>query len=590
MRKENKSSVFQTLGKLRPYVKEHRFDAYMTWIMVLLESVCEVLVAYFMQFLIDSVKAGDGDAIIRFAIIIASMAMVAALTGIMAGYYSASAAAGFGKNMREAMFVKIQDFSFENIDKFSTSSIVTRTTTDVTNVQNAFLMIIRAVIRAPFMMIFSLTMCFVTRWQLAWIYLIIVPFVFAALIVIASLAHPTFVKIFEKYDVLNEEVQENVDGMRVVKSFNLQKKENEKFRKISDFIYRNFVKAERLLAFNGPSLNLAVYGATIAIAIFGATTIVNSGGTEMSVGALSTMITYTMMIMMSLMMVSMVYVMIIIARNSAERIVELVDEKPAIVSPENPVTEIKDGSVEFKNVNFAYNADKYVLKNVNLSFKSGTTVGIIGSTGSSKTTLISLIARLYDVKEGEVKVGGVNVKEYDLTVLRDNVAVVLQKNTLFTGTIKENLMWGNENATEEELWHATDIAQASEFIRSFPDGMNTMIVEGGGNVSGGQKQRLCIARALLKNPKILILDDTTSACDTATDAMIRKQLAAVRPDITKFIISQRILSIKDCDEILVMNEGEVIGRGTDAELRKNCDVYQELVVSQMKGGDFDAAE
>jgi ATP-binding cassette subfamily B multidrug efflux pump len=541
--------------------------------------------------LIDDVKATNMNGIYLYSGVIAILAVIAVATGILAGVTSASASAGFGKNLREAMYIQIQKYSFHDIDKFSTSSIVTRTTTDVTNVQNAYLQSIRAVIRAPFMMIFALIMCFVLEPKLAWIFLVIIPFVLFGLFFLASKVHPTFVKVFETYDSLNQVVQENVDGIRVVKSFNREDEEKKKFHGISDFIYKNFVHAEKLMAWNGPLMNLAVYGAIIAIGYFGGEMIVNSGATELTVGGMSSLITFVMVIMMALMLVSMVFVMIIIARNSAERIVEIIDEQPDIASPENGVKKVVDGSVDFDHVFFAYNGDenKYVLKDIDLHFKPGETVGVLGSTGAGKTTLVSLIARLYDPTKGKVKVGGVDVKKYDLVPLRDSVAVVLQKNTLFTGTIKDNLLWGNAAATDEEIQKACDLAQVTPFLKDLPDGLATQLDEGGTNVSGGQKQRLCIARALLKNPKILILDDSTSACDTHTDALIRQGLSTERKDITKFVIAQRVLSVKDCDTILVMNEGEIVGQGTSDELMTSCPVYKELYQSQLGGGDFDAS-
>ena len=567
----------------------------LTWFMVLIETACEVFVAFFMQDLIDSVNeigaSGEMDAgpIYMYAGIIASFAVVAAITGILAGAFAAKASAGFGKNLRDSVFSHVQEFSFKNIDKFSTSSIITRTTTDVTNVQFAFLQVIRAVIRAPFLMVFALIMCFVTDWKIAWIFLIIIPIVLFALLFLAKFVHPTFVTVFDTYDKLNEEVQEDVDGIRVVKSYDRESYMKEKFGKVSDFIYRNFVHAEKIMAANNPILTLAVYGAITLISYFGAQQIVASNNTELSVGALSTLVTYVMMIMMSLMLISMVFTMIIIARNSAERISEVLMEKPDIVSPANALKEVPNGEVIFKHVDFSYvgDASKDVLHDINVTVPSGKMIGILGSTGSSKTTLVSLIARLFDPREGEVDVGGHNVKEYDLESLRDAVAVVLQKNTLFTGTIRSNLLWGNPNATEEELMRACDLAQVTPFLKEMPDGLDTRIEEGGANVSGGQKQRLCIARALLKNPKILILDDSTSACDTHTDSLIREALQKERKDVTKFIIAQRVLSIKDCDEIWVMNEGRIVNRGTSEELMKSSEVYKELYESQLGGGDFD---
>lgn len=585
---KTKKKTNLTLKTLLYYLHGYWKDTIFTWLFTGLECVAEVLVAFFMQYLINNINDSNLNGIYKYSIIIASLAIGAAIFGILAGYWASSASSGFAKNLRKTMFAHIQDYSFSNIDKFSSSSIVTRTTTDVTNVQNAFQQIIRAVIRAPLMMIFALIMCFITQWKLSWIFLIIIPFILVALLFIASKAHPIFVDIFNKYDGLNEEVQEDVDGIRVVKSFDRENYQDKKFSKVSVYIHDHFIKAEKLLAFNNPIMDLAIYGACFAIAYFGALMIIKSNGSQLTVGGLTTLVTYVMMIMMSLMMITMVYVSIIIARNSAERIVEIIVEKPSIVSPKNATKEIKDGSVDFNNVSLAYNSDKYVLSDINLHIKSGSSVGIIGSTGAGKTSLVSLIARLYDATKGEVLVASKNVKEYDLKALRDSVAVVLQKNTLFTGTIRDNLKWGNSDATDEQINQALDLAQANEFIQTMPEGLDTMLDEGGTNVSGGQKQRLCIARALLKNPKILILDDSTSACDTHTDALIRQGLSSTRKDITKIIIAQRVLSICDCDDIVVMNEGKIVAEGNNAALMETCPVYKELYQSQLGGGDFDA--
>lgn len=586
-----------TYKKLAKYIGPYWKDTVFTWLSVFIEVICEVSVVFMMQFLIDEVKAINGESaqlklIAVYSGGIALLAIIAAITGILAGYFAASASAGFGKNLRKAMYDRIQDYSFKNIDKFSTSSIVTRTTTDVTNVQNAFMMSIRMVIRAPLLMTFALIMCFVTQWRLAWIFLVIIPVILFLLLYISKKVHPTFVKIFDTYDALNETVEEDVDGIRIVKAFNREKVQSNKFRSVSDFIYKNFIYAEKLLSFNSPIMNTAVYGAMIGISYLGARLIISTNNTEhpFTVGGLSTLITYIMMIMMSLMMISMVYVQIIISKNSTERIVEIIEEVPDIQSPENAIKEVKDGSVDFDNVSFCYHEGKDVLSDIDLHIRSGSMVGIIGSTGSSKTTLVSLMARLYDASKGEVKVGGVDVKEYDLKTLRDKVAVVLQKNTLFTGTIRSNLLWGKEDATDEEIYKACELAQCNEFLSRFPKGLDTEIAQGGTNVSGGQKQRLCIARALLKDPKILILDDSTSACDTHTDSLIREGLQTTKKDVTKFIIAQRVLSIKDCDLILVMDKGRIIARGNNDELMQNCSVYRELYESQLGGGDFDAAE
>lgn len=580
--------------KLARYVKGFWKETVITWLSVFVECIAEVLVAFFMQFLINEVKNLETmpermTNIIWLSCLIAGMAVLAAITGIIAGIYAATAAAGFGKNLREAIFTHIQDYSFKNIDKFSTSSLVTRITTDVTNVQGAFQMIIRMVVRAPLIMVFALIMCFVTYWQAAIIFLAIIPIVFIALILIANKAHPVFVKVFESYDDLNEAVSQDVDGIRVVKSFNREALQKEKFGGVSGFIYRNFKKAEKRVALNGPILNFAIYGAIIAICVIISNAIIGDTTGTLDVGTLSTMITYVMMIMMSLMMISMVYVTLIIGKNSTVRILEALEEEPDIKNPENPIFAVENGEIEFKNVTFGYHKNKEVLLDINQKVESGKTIGILGSTGSSKTTLISLIARLFDTTEGEVLVGGHNVKEYDLKALRDSVAVVLQKNTLFSGTIRQNLLWGNENATDEEIMKACDIAQVTPFLKDMPDGLETRLDEGGTNVSGGQKQRLCIARALLKNPKILILDDSTSACDTHTDAMIREGLQKYRPDVTKFIIAQRVLSVRECDEIWVMNEGRILETGSNASLMDSSVVYKELFDSQNGGGDFDAA-
>ena len=580
--------------KLLRYIKGYWKDTILTWVCVLFESVCEGLVAYFMQFFINEVENLTGTAdnlntIFLYSGLIAGIALLAAGTGIVAGIFAASAAAGFGKNIREALFIHVQDYSFKNIDKFSTSSLVTRTTTDITNVQNAFQMIIRAVVRAPFLMLFALVMCFVTYWPAALVFLVFIPLAGFLLIFIANKAHPIFVKIFNAYDDLNQAVDEDVDGIRVVKSFNREDYQKKKFGKVSYWIYNNFKKAEMRVALNGPFMNIATYGTMIIISVIVSHAIVSTQETAIGIGALSTMLTYSMMILMALMLVSMVYIMIIIGRNSTERILEALEEVPDIADPENPIEAVPDGEVEFRNVSFAYSEGKDVLIDVNKKVKSGSTIGILGPTGSSKTTLVSLIARLFDTDKGEVLVGGHNVKEYKLESLRDSVAVVLQKNTLFTGTIRDNLKWGNENATDEQIMEACDIAQVTPFLKDMPNGLDTMIEQGGTNVSGGQKQRLCIARALLKSPKILILDDSTSACDTHTDKLIRDGLEKYHPDITKFIIAQRVLSVRDCNEIWVMNEGKVLETGTNDELMKTSAVYKDLFESQNGGGDFDAA-
>lgn len=598
-----KYSTSHTLKVLSKHIKGFWKDAILTWGCVILETALEILIAFFIQFLLEQVRINNINGIILWACIIAGMAVLAAVLGVLAGYWASSASAGFGRNLRQSMFEKVQDYSFKNIDKFSPSSIVTRTTTDVTNVQFSFMMTIRMVLRAPLMMLFALIMCFIMAPGLAWIFLIIIPLVLFVLLFIASKAHRRFVLIFNTYDDLNESVEEDVDGIRVVKSFDRKSYHVSHFNKVSDFIYKNYVANERLLSFNNPFMNFAIFTAMILISILGSKIItsnvevVNSlnglvaSPVNLTVESLSSLFTYVMMIFMALMMVSMVYVMITIARNSAERIVEILDEVPDIRNNDHPIMEVPNGNVDFNHVSFGYAAGKYVLNDVDLHFKEGETVGIIGPTGSSKTSLVSLMARLYDVNEGDVEIGGIDVRDYDIKTLRDAVSVVLQKNVLFTGTIRDNLKWGNENASDEEIWAACDLAQASEFLHTFPKGLDTPITEGGTNVSGGQKQRLCIARALLKNPKILILDDSTSACDTHTDSLIREGLAKTKPNVTKFIIAQRVLSIKDCDTILVLESGgKIVDKGNNDELMKRCSVYKELYESQLGGGDFDVHE
>lgn len=600
---ERKYSTSHTLKVLGKHIKGFWKDAILTWTCVILETALEILIAFFIQFLLEQVRANNINGIILWACIIAGMAVLAAGLGVLAGYWASSASAGFGRNLRQGMFEKVQDYSFKNIDKFSPSSIVTRTTTDVTNVQFSFMMTIRMVLRAPLMMLFALIMCFIMAPGLAWIFLIIIPLVLFVLLFIASKAHRRFVLIFNTYDDLNESVEEDVDGIRVVKSFDRKSYHVSHFNKVSDFIYKNYVANERLLSFNNPFMNFAIFTAMILISILGSKIITSNvevvnglnglatSPINLTVESLSSLFTYVMMIFMALMMVSMVYVMITIARNSAERIVEILDEVPDIRNNDHPIMEVPNGNVDFNHVSFGYAAGKYVLNDVDLHFKEGETVGIIGPTGSSKTSLVSLMARLYDVNEGDVQIGGIDVRDYDIKTLRDAVSVVLQKNVLFTGTIRDNLKWGNENASDEEIWAACDLAQASEFLHTFPKGLDTPITEGGTNVSGGQKQRLCIARALLKDPKILILDDSTSACDTHTDSLIREGLAKTKPNVTKFIIAQRVLSIKDCDTILVLESGgKIVDKGNNDELMERCSVYKELYESQLGGGDFDVHE
>ena len=585
-----KLHVFRSLFS---YLKGFWTDVILAWVFVALEVVCEVLIPFFSEYLVDALKGNPIDLgeVWMWSGLMMGMAVASCLFGILAGFVAAKASAGFGRNLRQAMYYHIQDYSFSNIDKFSTASLVTRLTTDVTNVQFSVQMILRMVVRAPLMMVVAFVMACFKSWELSLIILAIIPFLAAVLFSISIVTHPVFVRVFNAYDDLNASVQENLNGIRVVKSFGREDFESQKFGKVSYFIYKNFIRAERLLAFNNPAMQLSVYTAMLLISYFGALAIQKSGDMApgFTTGALTSLLSYIMMILNSLMMVSMSFVMVIIAKNSAERITEVLIEKPDIVSPENAVKEVKDGSVDFDHVSFRYSAtaEKDTLHDINLHIKSGSTVGILGVTGSAKSTLVSLIARLYDATEGEVKVGGVNVKDYDLTTLRDAVSVVLQKNVLFSGTIKSNLLWGNQNATDEQIQKAAHLACADEFISTFPKGHDTPIDEGGTNVSGGQKQRLCIARALLKNPKILILDDSTSAVDTRTDAIIRNSFKTEIPEVTKFIIAQRILSLKDCDTILLLDDGKIIAQGSNDELMKTSPVYREIYETQLGGGDFD---
>jgi ATP-binding cassette subfamily B protein len=533
--------------------------------------------------LIDyGIDAGNMSYIVKMGIALAISCVISLIFGALSGKFAASASAGFAKNLRKDMFYNVQNYSFSNIDKFSTSSIVTRLTTDVTNLQNAYQMIIRIAVRAPIMLIFSMIMAFSINHKLSLIFLVAVPVLGVGLGVIMMNAHPIFERVFKIYDKLNNVVQENLHGIRVVKSFVREDYEEKKFKNVSGEIYNDFVKAEKLIAFNAPLMQFCAYGCILLISWFGAKLIV---GSEMTTGELTSLISYAMQILMCLMMLSMVFVMIIMARASAERIVEILKEESDLKNPANPVYEIKSGDISFKNVNFGYSKKKrkMCLKNINLDIKSGETVGIIGGTGSSKSSLVQLIPRLYDTIEGEVLVGGRNVKEYDIEALRDSVAMVLQKNVLFSGTIKENLRWGNDQATDEEIERVCRLAQADEFVQTFPNKYNTYIEQGGTNVSGGQKQRLCIARALLKKPKILILDDSTSAVDTKTDASIRRAFRDEIPDTTKIIIAQRISSVEDADKIIVMDNGEINGIGTHEELLANNAIYQEVYNSQVKG-------
>lgn len=571
------------LKELIKCIGQYKRETLLTPLFVAFEVILEVIIPLLMANLIDfGIDMGDMGAIIKLGAALILASLISLAFGILAGYFAATASAGYAKNLRQRMYYAVQDFSFHNIDKFSTGSLVTRLTTDVTNVQNAYQMIIRVAVRSPLMLIFSLVMAFSINPQLSLVFIVIAPFLGFGLYEIIKHAHPLFVIIFKTYDRLNTVVQENLRGIRVVKSFVREDHEIKKFNTVSEKIFQDFSTAEKIVAFNAPLMQFSVFCTMLLISWFGAKMIVAG---SLTTGQLVSFFTYTMQILMSLMMLSMVFVMIIISRTSAKRIVEVLVEESDLHNNEQPVREVKNGDVEFRHVGFSYakNPHKLCLKDVNLTIKSGETVGIIGGTGSAKTTLVQLIPRLYDVTEGAVLVGGVDVRDYDLQVLREEVAVVLQKNLLFSGTIKENLRWGNKNATEAEIERACRLAQADEFIRAFPDGYDTYLEQGGANVSGGQKQRLCIARALLKKPKILILDDSTSAVDMRTDALIRQAFRDEIPQTTKFIIAQRVASVMEADKIIVMESGRVEAVGTHDELLKNNRIYQEVYYSQQKG-------
>ncbi len=604
------------LKKLAKSVKGFTTHALLSPLLIMGEVIMEVIIPILLALLINCIDPTsgnseestniisrffesiigkpEGSSDMRYVLIIGGLIAVCALIslffGAAAGRSAAIASTGFAKNLRERLFERISHFSFKNIDKFSTSSLVTRLTTDVNRLQEAFHMIIRIAVRSPSMMIFSLVMAFSINSRLALIFLAAVPVLVIGLTLIMTKAHPIFKRMFKKYDKLNRVVQENLRGIRVVKAFVREKEETEKFNEVSGEIYNDTVSAEKILSFNMPLMQMTVYTCILLVCWFGATLIINYNvagvGESLTTGELTALLNYTMQILMSLMMLSMIFVTVVMSRASAERVCEVLDEESTIRNPEeNALYSVENGSIEFRNVNFAYHEGKNVLKNINFSIKSGETIGIIGGTGSSKSTLVQLIPRLYDTVSGEVLVGGHNVRDYDIHTLRDAVAMVLQKNVLFSGTIKENLRWGNENATDEEMKQACISACADEFISSFPDGYDTYIEQGGSNVSGGQKQRLCIARALLKNPKILIMDDSTSAVDTKTDYMLRETMANSIPDTTKLIIAQRISSVQACDRIIVIDNGEINGIGTHEQLLESNDIYREVYESQVKGDD-----
>ncbi len=576
------------LKRLCTCIREYKLPTVLTPVFVALEVVMEVFIPYLMGRMIDDgIKKGDVSFVTKTGLLLVVICFLSLFFGIAAGVTAAKASSGFAKNLRHDMFHNVQSFSFANIDKFSASGLVTRLTTDITTLQNAYQMIIRIAVRSPSMMIFSLVMALGINFRISLIFLAVIPFLALGLGLVVKYAHPIFKKMFKTYDGLNGVIEENLHGIRVVKAFVREKEEEKKFRAVSDKIYDFSTRAEKIIAFNAPLMQLATYGSTLLIAWFGANLVVSTGETEMTTGDLVSVLSYVMQILMNLMMLSMIFVMLTMSKAAGERVCEVLDEKSDLSNPESPVYEVKDGSIDFENVSFAYSGKggNFCLEGVDLHIASGETVGIIGSTGSSKTTLIQLISRLYDVTEGCVRVGGRDVREYDLDTLRREVATVLQKNVLFSGTISENLRWGNENATDEELREACELAQAHGFVLEKEQGYDTFIEQGGTNVSGGQKQRLCIARALLRKPKILILDDSTSAVDTATDAMIRKAFKEYIPETTKIIIAQRISSIEGADKIIVLDDGKVSDMGNHEQLLRSSEIYREVYFSQQKGGN-----
>lgn len=576
--------MLKTLGKS---VREYKKPALITPMLVTLEVIMEVIIPLLMANLIDKgIYSGQMNEILKIGVALVIASILSLVFGVLSAITASKASAGFAKNLRKDLYYKVQKFSFSNVDKFSTASIVTRLTTDVSNIQMAFQMITRIVVRTPLMLIFSLIMAFSINMKLSLIFLLLIPVVGIALYFIMSRVHPIFERVFKRYDDLNNVVEENVSGIRVVKSYLLEEREKRKFGNISTEIYKDFTKAQKIMALTSPTMQFAIYAAIILISWFGAKIIVSTHMTELTTGEITSLITYGIQILSSLMMLAMILVMSTMARTSAERIVEVLKEEPDIKNPKKPIEKVENGKIEFKNVSFSYvnSKKKECLKNINFTINSGETVGIIGGIGSGKSTLVNLIPRLYDATEGSVEVGGINVKKYDLEVLRNAVSVVLQKNVLFSGTIKENLRWGDKNATDEELEKACRLAQADEFIQKFPNKYDTYIEQGGTNVSGGQRQRLCIARALLKKPKILILDDSTSAVDTKTDSLIRRAFKEEIPNTTKIIIAQRIASVQEADKIIVLDNGTINGIGTHDELLKNNDIYREVYESQVKGG------
>ena len=578
------------IRKLAKSIREYKTPSIITMLLMVGEVVIECLIPFITADLVNDVKAGvELSELLKTGLILVALAVVSLSCGGIAAYTCSKASAGFAKNLRHDVFTRIQKFSFHNIDKFSTSSLVTRLTTDITHVQMSYMMIIRTAIRSPLMFVFAIIMAYKMGGSLATTFVVVVPVLIFGLLLVARTAMPAFRRVFKKYDRLNESIEENVRAMRVVKGFSREKYETKKFTNAATDICKDFTKAERIVALNGPMMQICMYFNMIFVLIVGSRLTISSKGALLDVGQISAMLTYGMQILMSLMMLSMIYVMLTMSMESMKRICEVLDEEPNLHNPENPIYTVKDGSIDFNNVNFKYSktASRNSLSNIDLHIKSGMTVGVIGGTGSGKSSLVQLIPRLYDITEGEVFVGGIDVREYDIKTLRDSVAMVLQKNQLFSGTIKDNLRWGNENATDEEMIKACQLAQADDFIKSFPDGYDTYIEQGGTNVSGGQKQRLCIARALLKKPKILILDDSTSAVDTKTDAFIRAGFKEYIPETTKIIIAQRVASVMDADMIIVMENGKVAAVGNHDELIKNSEIYREVYEQQTNGGDFD---
>ncbi len=579
--------MIKTLAKS---IRENKLPSILTLIFIMGEVLIEAFIPRITAGLVNNIETGAAmSEVLKSGLLLVALALVSLGCGSIAALTCAKASAGFARNLRRDMFERIQRFSFSNIDKFSSTSLVTRLTTDVTHVQMSYMMIIRTAIRSPMLLIFSVAMAYTMGGALATSFVVVIPVLIVGLWFVSQKAMPAFKRVFKKYDKLNESIEENVRGMRVVKGFSREDYEKQKFANAADGITEDFTKAERIVALNTPIMQFCMYFNTVVILLLGSYLVISSSGAKVNMGHISAMLTYGVQILMSLMMLSMIYVMITISLESMKRICEVLKEEPNLKNPENPVFEVKDGAIQFNNVNFKYNqkAKKFALENINVSIKSGMTVGIIGGTGSSKTSLVQLIPRLYDTTEGAVIVGGVDVRDYDIKTLRDNVAMVLQKNELFSGTIKENLRWGNENATDEEIIAACKLAQADEFVTTFADGYDTYIEQGGSNVSGGQKQRLCIARALLKKPKILILDDSTSAVDTKTDALIRKGFKEFIPETTKIIIAQRIASVEDADLILVLDNGKIDSMGKHDELLKNSEIYREVYEQQTSGGDSD---